>query len=250
MCGTILTPPVTRHETPPNLPLGKDGAGESTELASFPGKKRIANNRGASPVIRSARRGDIPALTTIHAESLPEDFLVRLGTTFLKRAFFPTLLDCPRAAIYVADDAGRILGFIITRVGLGGILSDILHRQRFWFLTTCTARLARHPGLLRDCVSILAQLRARAAEPDDRTTAELFLMAVAPQARRRGVGHALIEHSAAQLQTSGIRSYRVLLHAENVAADAAYRSTGFCERKVYRFASRLWRERERNLIKS
>ena len=203
---------------------------------------------GTVKVVRKADEADVGALVTIHTKSLPDDFLVRLGPAFLTCVLYPTFLASRRVCIYVARRGGKPAGFIVTRIGFGGLLGEVMRHEPLWFLAVCITRLLRHPSLLKDCLSILAQLRTRAAEPDDPTQAELFLMAVAPNARRCGVARALIEHSAAQLRAAGVRSYRVLLHADNDAADAAYRNTGFTERRVYRFGNRTWRERERRLM--
>ena len=203
--------------------------------------------RGHSIAVRDATYDDIPALAAIHAECLPQDFLVRLGVRFLRKALFPTLLASPRARIYVAEEPGRVLGLFVTRVGLGGIVAEILWHRPLWFLATCAHALARHPSLLRECVSIVRQLRWRGSQPDDPTVADMFLLAVVPWVRRRGIGRALIEHSLAQLQASGVTSCRAIPHAENAASNAIFRSIGFAERRVYRFGNRLWCENEMKL---
>jgi hypothetical protein len=105
----------------------------------------------------------------------------------------------------------------------------------------------RRPTLLKQAVGIVAQLRARGDEPEPCGTAELFLMAVAAEARRRGVGRALIEHSAAGLQAGGVRAYRVLLHADNEPANRLYAETGFVETRLFNFGGQPWRERELTL---
>jgi len=197
--------------------------------------------------IRLASERDIANLVDIHAKSLPEDFLVKLGRPFLSRVFFPTLLASPHAKVFVAVREGRLSGFIITRVGLTGFIGETLASRPGRFVSTCAAALICRPMILRDIVSVLAQLWHRSGSPPRQAIAELFLLAVAPFARRCGIGRALIERSAADLSASGIRTYTVLLHADNAAADATYAAAGFAERAVHQFGRRQWRERERSL---
>lgn len=213
-------------------------------------------------------------------QGMPKDFLVRLGRTFLTKVLFPTLLRSPRSRIYVASlhDPARsstaikpqtlahtvsptetcrtiehgpidaeVAGFIVTRVGVGGVLSETLASHPIWFLMACASAVIRRPALIWASFSVIAQLWSRTGQPDDVTEVELFLMAVHADARRRGIGAALVRHSAARLRATGVSAYRVRLHADNETADRFYESAGFAERRAYSFAGRQWREREMKL---
>ena len=191
-----------------------------------------------------ASLADIPQLVDIHRNSLPSDFLVKLGPVFLRRVFFAGLLASPRARVYVARLDGAALGLIVTRVGLGGVLSEMVLRRPVWFALAGCLGVLRRPALLREVLSILAQLRTRAGIPDEAGVAELFLMGVHERVRRLGAGRALVEHSAQRLRAAGMSSYCVLLHAENTVANAFYANCGFRHRRTYQFAARTWIERE------
>jgi len=205
--------------------------------------------------IRQATCNDVDDLARIHADSLPGDFLVRLGPAFLKHILFPSLLAAPNTCVYVAErvDGGcgiapaGVAGLLVTRTALAGVLGDILRCRPLCFAVVASVAITRHPSLLAGVAGVLSQLRTRGSMPSDGRTAELFLMAVDPKARRQGAGRALIRHSAEDLWRIGILSYRVLLHAENAAADSLYRNAGFVERCVHQFGGRSWRERERSL---
>jgi ribosomal protein S18 acetylase RimI-like enzyme len=197
--------------------------------------------------IRAAEPADVRQLAEIHAEALPHDFLVRLGGAFLRRVFFPALLESQHSRVYVAQSKERIVGFLVTRTAMGGVLADIVRRRPFRFLCLTTARLVRSPRLWTEAAGVMAQLRQRRSQVSEPGLAELFLMAVAPHARRRGVGSALIQASIRGLKAAGMGSYRVLLHAENSAADRLYQSQGFREHALHRFQGRVWRERQLSL---
>ena len=215
----------------------------ASRLASREPEPATGGERSSLTVTR-AGAADIPQLVDVHCNSLPSDFLVKLGLVFLGRVFFPCLLASPRVRVYVARLAEDVIGLIVTRTGMGGVLSEMLTRRPMWFVLAGCLGVLRRPGLLREVPSILAQLRTRADEPEEEGVAELFLMGVHERARRRGAGRALVEHSAEQLRAAGIKSYRVLLHAENAVADAFYTDCGFLHHRTHQFARCTWIERE------
>lgn len=57
--------------------------------------------------------------------------------------------------------------------------------------------------------------------------AQLFLLAVRPSHRRRGIGTALLSWLAVTARTAGIRVIRLQVRATNEAAIAFYRGVGF-----------------------
>ena len=58
-------------------------------------------------------------------------------------------------------------------------------------------------------------------------TADLEMVAVAPDQRRRGVAKQLLSHALSQLQNSGVRRVLLELRASNAGAMALYRQLGF-----------------------
>jgi len=204
------------------------------------------DNKESAPrflgVVREAVRANTPALVLIHRKSLSSDFLVRLGPSFLKRVFFPTLFDSPRSTLYLAEEDDRPLGLLVTRIGLGGVLGEALRYHPVWFVLTVAGAYLRRPLMIFETASILAQLWWRRSQRADDRVGDMFLIAVSEDARRRGVARALIRHGIAALGDAGIHSYRILAHAENEGSAATFRSAGFHDRSLSRFAGRVWRE--------
>jgi len=197
-------------------------------------------------LIRRARGCDLPEIAAIHGRSLPDEFLAKLGRPFLARAFYPTLLEVNHAETIVAIRDTQVAGFLTTRIGLSGALTDVLKRHPFRAVRHALSGLARRPGLLRKLPGILVQLHNRSKQPPN-CIAELFLMAVHPAHRRTGVGRSLIEHSAERLAARGIADYLVWLHADNTSADAAYNACGFELLDRRQFAGTRWTCRRRKL---
>lgn len=159
--------------------------------------------------VRPMAGRDLLAAARLHAQELPDGFFARLGTPFLQR-YLATFLDLPGGvALSVDGDGGELVGFLV------GSTRDGHHR----------AALRRHgPALLRAGALglitrpalLLAFLRTRARRyaglgftalrrrratvparvpgpaPTRRRTAVLLHVVVAPSARGRGAGAALV----------------------------------------------------------
>ncbi|MCP4592879.1 MAG: GNAT family N-acetyltransferase [bacterium] len=206
-----------------------------------------AARRAAGIRIRQATLADIPKLVEIHREGMPDDFMVRLGSVFQRKVLFPAMIQSEDTCVYVAEHRFGVGGFLITREGYGGVVTQLLSSRPVWFPVSCLHGALTHPSILPQMWGVLAQLKSRNAEPEDCASAELFLMAVAKWARREGLGQALVQHSARQLRTRGARTYRVLFHSMNVPADRLYEHTGFTKERVLCFAGQTWRQREMDL---
>ncbi|RJP37484.1 MAG: GNAT family N-acetyltransferase [Phycisphaerales bacterium] len=197
--------------------------------------------------LRLATLADVPTMARIHLRSLPTEFLPKLGRPFLERVFFPGLLASPRACTYVAEDDAGVAGLIVTRAGMRGALGEMISAAPFSFLWTVALGMATRPSLMLDGIGVARQLLSRSAEAEPANLAELFLLCVHERARRRGVARALIEHSARELERTGVALYRVLLHADNEAAHATYRKCGFVETRIHRFGGVFFSEYDRTL---
>jgi ribosomal protein S18 acetylase RimI-like enzyme len=57
----------------------------------------------------------------------------------------------------------------------------------------------------------------------------LYRMSVAPEARRRGVGRALVEHAERELLALGCAKINLQLHAHNDAGASFWRALGYIE---------------------
>ncbi len=203
--------------------------------------------RRAGVRLRLATHADCETLAQIHLAALPTEFLPRLGGAFLRRVFFPTLIYSPHARVYVAEDDAGVAGLLVTRVGLGGAVGEMIAAAPVAFAWTFALALLRRPSLVMDCFGVFSQLLSRKGDTSGDALGELFLLCVHERARRRGVARALIEHSAEQMRAAGVETYRVMLHADNEAAHATYRKCGFIETRIHRFGSVFFSEYDREL---
>lgn len=86
---------------------------------------------------------------------------------------------------------------------------------------------------LEDCpdLFLMAKLSGRVVGYSitciDRRAAELVSIGVLPEARRQGVGEALMRFTGPELTRRGVGVWRLMVRVENVAAIGFYRGLGF-----------------------
>jgi glycosyltransferase involved in cell wall biosynthesis/ribosomal protein S18 acetylase RimI-like enzyme len=175
--------------------------------------------------IRRARQQDAPHLARLHGEALPDSFLPLLGEGFLRRLYVALATD-PEAVAVVAEDAHGVVGFAT------GALSVRAFYRRFYRRHGIPAAFAAAPRLVRPAIFRRAREsssygRAERPYPD----AELLSIALSPGWRGRGLGRALADQVVASLAALQAREIDVVVSADNLTANAFYRSLGFEQRE-------------------
>lgn len=171
--------------------------------------------------VRPARPADAPVLARLHREALPEAFLPALGERFLRRLY--RALSADRGAVtLVAEDGRGVVGMVAGAVSVGAFY------RRFSVRHGLPAGLAAAPRLLRP--GTLRRLRETSRYPQAARVlpeAELLSIAVEPGWRSAGVGRALAEALLRDLARRGAREVKVVVGADNEAANRFYERMGF-----------------------
>jgi ribosomal protein S18 acetylase RimI-like enzyme len=196
---------------------------------------------GQQLTVVEARPADVPRLVGIHMEALPRDYLPRLGRHFLQRYFFPYALDAGGARTFVCRER-EVLGFI-TVCADGDRFTRGLTRYRPLHLMAHVARASWRSSILWH--SLEALVSDPGGPPD--VAPELYLIAVAPTARRRGVGGALVLRLAEYLTELGHQRCRVKVVMDDVGANAFYERQGFHTARTARYHGRHWNWRVADL---
>ena len=146
-------------------------------------------------MIREARSTDIGDIVTIHSTALPGDFLPRLGNRFLRKVFYPGVIDSEHGFVIVREEHGSICSFIVFAYN-----SQKLTREatgpKILLAAYVFAALIRDFGLYGE---LSAHLRGFKTEfytdikTPLETIPEIFVMATAPQYQSRGLGGDLLE---------------------------------------------------------
>jgi glycosyltransferase involved in cell wall biosynthesis/ribosomal protein S18 acetylase RimI-like enzyme len=171
-------------------------------------------------LVEGAMPGDISAVARLHERMITTGFLSSLGARFL-RVLYNAILKDPASALYVVRDSETVMGFISGTTDTGAFY------RRFAFRHLLPAAWALMPVLLRASVWKRIYESFRYGGGGSPVPAELLSMAVAPAARRRGLGRCLVETLLEWVERGGLASVKVVVGADNETAVAFYRDCGF-----------------------
>lgn len=174
-------------------------------------------------MIREARAGDVEALATLHAASLPSSLLTALGHRALVR-YYTFVLQSPVEHAWVADD-GRVIGGCVLSDAPSFLLERFARHAPLPFASAVARRLWNDRNLRRRVVDRIVRPPRADSGPYEPEVTQIFTEAAA---RGRGVGAELLRTCEAHLRGRGIPSYFVHTHRDdNAAGIAFYRREGF-----------------------
>jgi ribosomal protein S18 acetylase RimI-like enzyme len=177
--------------------------------------------------LRAARPTDVTAVAQLHVEAIAEGFLSRLGTKFLRRLYRRILRE-PGSFLIVADDDGAVAGFVAGSVSLSRLYRSFVVRDGIQaVLDSLGPVLSSLPRVLETLRRGGAHAGGDGGPGEDGAAAELLSIAVGPSWRGRGVARSLVRAFQAELERRGVSTARVVLGADNAAAAALYRGSGF-----------------------
>jgi ribosomal protein S18 acetylase RimI-like enzyme len=173
----------------------------------------------ADIAVRTGAESDATGAASLHADQIAEGFLSFLGPRFLTRLYRRIILS-PDAFVLVADDAGRVVGFI---AGAGDI--GRLYRSFLWH-DGVRAGVDAAGRLLRGWRRAIETLRHGSGQGTGRGV-ELLAIAVDPANEGNGVGTRLVTQFLSEVGRRGGDSAFVVVAAANQRAIALYERSGF-----------------------
>jgi ribosomal protein S18 acetylase RimI-like enzyme len=171
-------------------------------------------------VIRPATVDDAARVASLHAGAIPDGFLSTLGPRFLRR-LYARAARSPHSFVLVADSGSGVEGFVAAVERTSAFYRDFVVRDGL------VAGLAAVPHLVRAPRRVWETLRYGTGRQDGLPAAEILSVAVAPGARGRGLGRALVDAAIAELTRRGVPGARVVTAVGNTAAMRAYVGAGF-----------------------
>jgi ribosomal protein S18 acetylase RimI-like enzyme len=175
---------------------------------------------GGNPsTLRMGGPEDAVRAASLHARLIAEGFLSSLGPRFLSH-LYGRIARCDGSFLLVAETDGTIIGFIAGSTALGRLYRNFLLHDGL------AAAMSAPLGLVTALPRVLETLRhGRGGAAHD--GAELLAVAVDPEWRGRHVGRQLVEGFLGELHDRGVGAAHVVVGAENAAAIAMYRRSGF-----------------------
>ena len=174
----------------------------------------------SAPVPRRATVADVDAISALHASCIAEGFLVSLGPPFLRR-LYRRVVSSPRAFAFVVDAPAGVAGYVACAVGTGAFYREFATRDGLVAGAVALPRLVRAPR------HVWETWRYGARADGNEAAAEVLALAVAPEARGRHIGGALVSAAVGELSKRGVTSARVVTATGNISAVRAYERAGF-----------------------
>lgn len=198
------------------------GAGDAARSRRAPTSVAIEPVRpGVLPPCEYRRR--VSAVAALHAGTITEGFLSRLGVRFLRQVYFG-LAEDHASRLWLAQAGGDVLGFLAYCPSVQEMYRRVLQR-RCVRLAAAAFPAALRPSVLRE---ILDTLRYPAKQADHGLPeAEILSVGVSAQARGMGIGQRLVEHACAAARMDGQRELKVLAGDRLEGANRFYFACGF-----------------------
>jgi glycosyltransferase involved in cell wall biosynthesis/GNAT superfamily N-acetyltransferase len=192
------------------------------DLAERKGLAWAMAGEGEGIAVRRAQPSDAAALAQLHRHSIGTGFLSMLGTGFLT-VLYRFLASDSDSLVSVAIADETVVGFIAGTADTGALY------RRFILNRWLAAGVRVFPRLLdpRNLKRVWESFRY--GSEHTRAPAELLSMAVAPVARRRGVGRRLVEQLLQWSRARGLSAMTVVVASGNDPAIRLYNECGFVD---------------------
>jgi ribosomal protein S18 acetylase RimI-like enzyme len=169
--------------------------------------------------VRPGTEADAATAAALHADQIGEGFLPTLGRRFLTR-LYRRIVRSPRSFLFVAEEDGAALGMAAATEDVGALYREFALRDGI------VAGALAAPRIVRSWRRVWETFRYP-AEHAELPAAELLAVAVAPAARGRGVGRALVAAVNDELSRRGVTAARVVTASTNRAALGLYEAAGY-----------------------
>ena len=175
--------------------------------------------------IRPMTLSEVRDVVHVHLQAFPGFFLSFLGPGFLRELYRGIVSD-PAGIAFVAEQDGRILGFVAGTAEPAGFYSRLLKRRFLPFAFHAAMAALRRPA----AAPRLLRALGRSKQAPDRASgrAELMSLAVLSEARGTGSGAKLVDAFVSRVRE--INGEAVLLTtdaADNDAVNSFYVNRGF-----------------------
>jgi ribosomal protein S18 acetylase RimI-like enzyme len=158
----------------------------------------------------------------LHIEGISSGFISSLGMKFVT-ALYEAIIENGTCYGFVTED-DKVVGFVAFTTNLGRFYKSIIFKKGIRFAFLLARKMLSLKRIRRVFETLFYPSRI---EEGELPAAELLSIAISPAARRMGLATRLVENGFAEYQKEGIDSLKVLVGAENEAANELYHKCGF-----------------------
>lgn len=162
----------------------------------------------------------------LHIEGIRTGFISSLGLDFVT-ALYEAIAESEHAFGFVCtspDKPDKILGFVAFSSHLGSLYKSVLKKKGLRFTLILAKKMSSFGRIKRVCETLLYPSKTDKMELPE---PELLSIAIAPEARRMGIGSMLIDKGLEHCLSLGIEKVKVMVAGTNEPANCLYQKCGF-----------------------
>ena len=138
----------------------------------------------------SSEKDKIRKLSRLHVRAFPDFFLTQLGVNFLD-ALYEGYLDDDRSGIIIAENNGRLAGFIAYSNDYPNFYKGLMKHHLLRFAVCSVGAAIRHPSFIK---RLLGAFKKSDSVVKNEKYVELASICVDPRIGQKGIGSKLIDH--------------------------------------------------------
>ena len=138
----------------------------------------------------SSEKDMIRKLSRLHVRAFPDFFLTQLGVNFLD-ALYEGYLDDDRSGIIIAENNGRLAGFIAYSNDYPNFYKGLMKHHLLRFAVCSMGAAIRHPSFIK---RLLGAFKKSDSVVKNEKYVELASICVDPRIGQKGIGSKLIDH--------------------------------------------------------
>ena len=163
-------------------------------------------------------------LSRLHTRAFPEFFLTQLGVGFLD-ALYKGYLSDERSGIIVAEDNGKLVGFIAYSYDYPNFYKGLIKNHLFKFAFCSMGAAIRHPSFIK---RLLGAFKKSDSVVKDEKYVELASICVDPDMGKKGIGSQLIDYLKGMVDLNKFAYINLETDAvNNDGVNRFYRMNGF-----------------------
>lgn len=173
--------------------------------------------------IRNAHFSDCREIAKIHKKCLDKSFLATLGEKFLT-LLYKSLIECENGILIVAEDNGKIIGFVSATANTGDFYRYFL-KKKFIKASFLLLPKAINLNTLRKIFETLKYSKKKEINVS-LPEAELLSIAVKEDYQRKGIAKQLFEALVNEFHKKRIKEFRIVVGSNLFKAKKFYQKMG------------------------
>ncbi len=175
------------------------------------------------PELRLLCKSDVLSVAQLHINGISTGFISSLGLDFVT-SLYEAIIEDKNSFGFVAVIDNKVLGFIAFSTNLSKLYKYVVLKKGIKFIFILAKRMLSFRVLKEVCDNIFYPSKMKRMNLPD---AELLSIVVALEGRKKGIAKQLVDTGFAECRKRGIDKVKVLVAADNEAANKLYQKRGF-----------------------